>query len=135
MTDELFFNVMLAASSCMIVTGLILATVKTPADERTAKYRVAKYGLTVAVLVLGLLNLVQIGFDPEGDMRYLGSCLALAVSFVQAMLFTMAVMVLIRPGEVTLRRVVGQTGGIAVIDGALLGGISPAAAVRVLLCL
>lgn len=135
MTDELFFNVMLAASSCMIVTGLILATVKTPADERTAKYRVAKYGLTVAVLVLGLLNMVQIGYDPDGDTRYLGSCLALAVSFVQAMLFTMAVMVLIRPGEVTLRRVVGQTGGIAVIDGALLGGISPAAAARVLLCL
>ena len=135
MTDELFFNVMLAASSCMIVTGLILATVKTPADERTAKYRVAKYGLTVAVLVLGLLNMVQIGYDPDGDTRYLGSCLALAVSFVQAMLFTMAVMVLIRPGEVSLRRVVGQTGGIAVIDGALLGGISPAAAARVLLCL
>ncbi|MBQ7494536.1 MAG: hypothetical protein IJT75_02030 [Bacteroidaceae bacterium] len=66
MTDELFFNVMLAASSCMIVTGLILATVKTPADERTAKYRVAKYGLTVAVLVLGILNMVQIGFDPDG---------------------------------------------------------------------
>lgn len=52
MTDELFFNVMLAASSCMIVTGLILAVVKTPADGRTTKYRVAKYGLTVAVLVL-----------------------------------------------------------------------------------
>lgn len=121
MTDELFFNVMLAASSCMIVTGTILAAVKTPADERTAKYRVAKYGLTVAVLVLGLLNLVQIGFDPEGDMRYLGSCLALAISFVQAMLFTMAVLVLIRPEEVTLRRVLWQTGGIAVIDGALLG--------------
>ena len=64
MTDELFFNVMLAASSCMIVTGLILATVKTPADE--AKYRMAKYGLTVAVLVLGILNMVQIGFDPDG---------------------------------------------------------------------
>lgn len=121
MTDELFFNVMLAASSCMIVTGTILAAVKTPADERTAKYRVAKYGLTVAVLVLGLLNLVQIGFDPEGDMRYLGSCLALAISFVQAMLFTMAVLVLIRPEEVTLRRVLWQTGAIAVIDGALLG--------------
>lgn len=135
MTDELFFNVMLAASSCMIVTGIILATVKTPADERTAKYRVAKYGLTVAVLVFGLLNMVQIGYDPDGDTRYLGSCLALTVSFVQAMLFTMAVLVLIRSGEVTLRRVVGQTGGIAVIDGALLGGISPAAAARVLLCL
>ena len=122
MTDELFFNVMLAASSCMIVTGTILAAVKTPADERAAKYRVAKYVLSVAVLVLGILNMVQIGYDPEGDTRYLGSCLALAVSFVQAMLFTMAVLVLIRPEEVTLRRVLWQAGGIAAVDG-VLGGV------------
>lgn len=122
MTDELFFNVMLAASSCMIVTGLILAAVKTPADERAAKYRVAKYVLSVAVLVLGILNMVQIGYDPEGDTRYLGSCLALAVSFVQAMLFTMAVLVMIRPEEVTLRRVLWQAGGIAAVDG-VLGGV------------
>ena len=82
MTDELFFNVVLAASSCMIVTGLILAAVKTPADGRTTKYRVAKYGLTVAVLVL------------------------------------------IRPEEVTLRRVLWQTGAIVVIDGVLGGCFS-----------
>lgn len=66
-------------------------------------------------------SLIVAWHDPEGDMRYLGSCLALAVSFVQAMLFTMAVLVLIRPEEVTLRRVLGQTGAIAVIDGVLLG--------------
>ena len=124
MTDELFFNVMLAASSCMIVTGTILAAVKTPADERAAKYRVAKYVLSVAVLVLGILNMVQIGYDPEGDTRYLGSCLALAVSFVQAMLFTMAVLVMIRPEEVTLRRVLWQAGGIAAVDGVLGGYFS-----------
>ena len=121
MTDQLFFDAMLAASGSMIVTGLILATIKTRQNERAAKFHLAKYALTVAVITLGLLNLVQISFDPEGDISYLGSCLALAMSYLQAMLFTMAVLVLIRPEEVTLRRVLWQLAAIAVADAALVG--------------
>ena len=121
MTDQLFFDVMLAASSCMIVTGIILTVVKPPSDNRTAKYRMAKYTLSVSVFVLGILNMVQIGFDPDGEVRYLGSCLALAIGYVQAMLFTMAVLVLIQPSEVTKRRVVSQVVVIALVDAILLG--------------
>lgn len=80
--DGLYFIVMLAASSCLVVTGLILAAVKTRYDEKTAKFRMAKLSLVVAVLALGILNMVQIGVDPEGDAHYLGGCIALAVSYL-----------------------------------------------------
>lgn len=119
--DGLYFNVMMAASSCLMVIGLILAAVKTRSDEKTAKFRMAKLSLTVAVLALGILNMAQIGFDPEGDSDYLGGCIALAVSYLQAMLFTMAVLVFIRPQEVTRRRVTGQLTAIAVVDAVLIG--------------
>ena len=119
--DGLYFNVMMAASSCLMVIGLILAAVKTRSDEKTAKFRMAKLSLTVAVLALGILNMAQIGFDPEGNSDYLGGCIALAVSYLQAMLFTMAVLVLIRPQEVTRRRVTGQLTAIAVVDAVLIG--------------
>lgn len=121
MTDELYFQMILTASCCLVATGLLMATVKSPTDERAAKFAGAKHGLTVAMLLLGVLNMLQINFDPEGDKHYLGSCIALAVSFVQAMIFTNAAIVLIRPGEVTLRRMLQQAGAIAMVDALLVG--------------
>ena len=112
---------MLAASCCMMVTGIILATVKTPSGKGTTKLRRAKYGLTTAVVVLGGLNIMQIGIDPDGDVLYLGSCIALAISYFQAMMFTMIVLVLISPEEVTRRRVAVQLATILCIDTLLIG--------------
>lgn len=112
---------MLASACCMIVTGIILVAVKTPQDEPALKFRIAKHSLTVAVVALGALNLLQLGLDPGGDRLFLAGSIALAVSYVQAMLFTMAVMVLIRPDEVTLCRVLRDLTAIAVVDAVLLG--------------
>ena len=120
-TDEVYFQSMLAAATSLLITGLILASVKTPANVKLHKLRLAKHGLTLAVLVLGILNIVQISMDPNGSTHYLGSCIALAISYVQAMLFTNVVMVLISPEEVTLPRLLKQLGGIAVVDGVLFG--------------
>lgn len=121
MTNNLYFQVILGSSCCLTATGLLLAAVKTPTDERAAKFVGAKHGLTVAMLLLGALNMLQIGFDPDGDRHYLGSMIALAVSFVQAMIFTNAVIVLISPSEVTLRRIFQQVGSIALTDAILVG--------------
>lgn len=121
MSDELYLRLMLAASSCLLATGLILAAVKTPTDERAHKLRLAKHGLTVAVLVMAVLNIMQISVDPDGDMSYLGSCIALGVSYVQAMLFTNVVLVLVSPAEVTLRRMLLQLGAVAAVDAVLVG--------------
>lgn len=115
-----YYLVMLAAACCMIVTGIILAAVKTPQDEPATKFRIAKHSLTVAVLLLGALNLLQLRLDPGGDMRYLAGSIALAVSYLQAMLFTMAVMVLIKPDEVTSRRLAVHLMAIIAVDAVLL---------------
>ena len=120
--EFLYNDVMLAAACCMIVIGIILAAVKTPQDEPAAKFRVAKHAITVAVVVLGALNLVQIAVDPQGDVHRLGGTIALAVSYLQAMLFTMAVMVLIKPDEVTARRLTVHLTAIIAVDVVLLSG-------------
>jgi AraC-like DNA-binding protein len=121
MSEQFYFNVMLAASSCMIITGIILAATKSPSDKRAAKFRMAKHAITIASIVLGILNFFQIGFDPDGDILFLGGCIALAVSFFQAFLFTMAVLVLIKPEEVTAKFLFVQIGAILVVDAMLIG--------------
>ncbi len=51
--DGLYLYIIVAAASSMLITGLILAFVKAPADGRAAKYRIAKHALTIAVIILG----------------------------------------------------------------------------------
>lgn len=119
--DNIYLHVMVAAASCMLITGLLLALVKSPSDGRASKFRAAKYALTVSVLVLGSLNLVQLSFDSSGSVSFLGPCIALAVGYLQSMLFTMALLVLIRPEEVTFRVVIIQLGVILVAASLLVG--------------
>lgn len=119
--DNIYLHVMAAAASCMLITGLLLALVKSPSDGRASKFRAAKYALTVSVLVLGSLNLVQLSFDSSGSVSFLGPCIALAVGYLQSMLFTMALLVLIRPEEVTFRVVIIQLVVILVAASLLVG--------------
>lgn len=123
MSDELYFTVMLVASSCMVATGFILAAVKTRYDEARAKYRMAKTWMTTAVLVLGTLNIMQISIDPDGDWDYLAGCITLAISYLQAMLLTMVVLVFISPKVVTLRLVLSQLAVITGMDVVLIGSL------------
>ena len=119
MMNDIYLNVMLAASACMIVTGIILAATKSPQDKRASKFRVAKHTLTAAAIVLGVLNMVQLGFDPDGDILYLSGCIALAIGFFQAMLFTMALLVLIKPDVVTAKFLLLQIVAITIVDALL----------------
>ena len=121
--DELYFTVMLAASSCMVATGIVLAAVKTNYDEVRAKFRMAKAWMTTAVLVLGVLNIVQIIIDPNGDWDYLTGCITLAISYLQAMLLTMVVLVFISPKVVTMRLVMSQLTIITAMDVVLIGSL------------
>lgn len=114
--NDIYLNVMLAASASMVITGIILAATKSPQDRRASKFRAAKHTLTAAVIVLGVLNMVQLGFDPDGDILYLGGCIALAIGFFQAMLFTMALLVLIKPDEVTVKFLLLQIAAITIVD-------------------
>ena len=122
-SDALYFTVMMAASCCMVVTGLVLAAVKTTYDEARSKFRMAKTWMTTAVLVLGLLNIMQIVIDPNGDWDYLTGCITLAISYLQAMLLTMVVLVFISPKVVTMRLVVSQLAIISAMDIVLIGAL------------
>ena len=120
--ESIYLYIMVAAAFSLLITGLILAFVKTPSDGRAVKYRKAKRTLTGAVILLGVFNLLQVGYDNHGTVSFLGPCLALAVSYLQAMLFTMAIMVLIRPEQVTWRNIVIQMGAIVAVEALLVGG-------------
>lgn len=111
---------MVAAACSMLTTGFTLAMVKEPADERATKFNIVKWVLTGAVVLLGVVNLVQVGFDSSGHVSYLGPCIALSAGFVQAMLFTNALMALIRPELVTLPVVLRQATVVAAIDAVLI---------------
>ena len=119
--DSLYSYIMLAAACCMMTSGLILALVKAPADIRAAKYRVAKHTLAIAVFVIGVLNIAQIVFDSRGSISFLGPCLALAMGYIQAMLFTMSIMVFISPVQITKRSILTQAAIILTVDIVLLG--------------
>lgn len=121
--DELYFTVMLAASSCMVLTGLVLAAVKTRYDEVRAKFRMAKAWMTLAVLAIGGFNIIQIIIDPDGDWNYLTGCITLVISYLQAMLLTMVVLVFISPSEVTQRLVVKQLVVITVMSAVLMSSL------------
>lgn len=118
--EDLYFNIMLAASCSLAVTGLILMIVKNPSDVKAAKFKKAKIALNISVFILAVLNFVQIGFDPEGDIHYLGGVIALCVSYLQAMLLTVAVIVLVNPEEIRWRRLCYHLGLIGIIDTMLL---------------
>ena len=83
----------------------------------------AKTWMTTAVLVLGTLNIIQISIDPDGDWDYLAGCITLAISYLQAMLLTMVVLVFISPKVVTLRLVLSQLAVITGMDVVLIGSL------------
>ena len=83
----------------------------------------AKTWMTTAVLVLGTLNIMQISIDPDGDWDYLAGCITLAISYLQAMLLTMVVLVFISPKVVTLRLVLSQLAVITGMDVVLIGSL------------
>jgi len=118
--NQLYLPIMFAGASCLLITGLTLLFIKAPADGRAAKYRKAKSALTASVIILGLLNIVQITYDSRGTDPHLGSCMALAVSYWQAMLFTMALLVLIRPEVVTRKSILTQIAIYLALDVILL---------------
>jgi AraC-like DNA-binding protein len=66
---------------------------------------------------------MQISIDPDGDWDYLAGCITLAISYLQAMLLTMVVLVFISPKVVTLRLVLSQLAVITGMDVALIGSL------------
>ena len=120
MTQDNYFIIMAVSVTCMLLTGLIFFTINIPQSNWSVKLRSAKRALAIACLVMAAGNGVQLFLDPQGGSDELTGLLTLLIGYAQAMLFTMTAMVLISPGEVTSRRVWGQSVAIACADVVLL---------------
>ena len=109
MDSEIYKYLMLTAAFAITCFGVMLRVIDI-ADTRLEKLRKARNLLVFSYLVLAALNLVCFftGYD-----RHIESASTLVVASFQALLFTMATVVFVRPDEVKWKTVCLHSVGIA----------------------
>ncbi|MBQ7664032.1 MAG: hypothetical protein IJS43_02315, partial [Bacteroidaceae bacterium] len=112
------FLTLFACGVASVVLSVVLAGVKIRKDESLVKYRTAHWFLCVAFLFYGLSNFLQISLE-DGQEETLSGLLMITIGSIQAMMFTMVVLVFIRPAVVTLRNVTMQFTVIALLSAFL----------------
>ena len=115
--NETTYKILMGASAFMIaMLGGMLATTTILPEDGLEKLRKARNILVPSYFVLALLSLVCCftGYD-----RRIEPASTLFVASFQALLFTMSMLVFIRPGEVRWSMVFRQAGGIAVAGATL----------------
>lgn len=115
--NETTYKILMGASAFMIaMLGGMLATTTILPEDGLEKLRKARNILVPSYFVLALLSLVCCftGYD-----RRIEPASTLFVASFQALLFTMSMLVFIRPGEVRWSMVFRQTGAIAVAGATL----------------
>lgn len=115
--NETTYKILMGASAFMIaMLGGMLATTTILPEDGLEKLRKARNILVPSYFVLALLSLVCCftGYD-----RRIESASTLFVASFQALLFTMSMLVFIRPGEVRWSMVFRQAGAIAVAGATL----------------
>ena len=109
--DETTYKILMGTSAFIVaMLGSMLATTTIPPECGLEKLRKARNILVPSYFVLALLSLVCCftGYDHRIEPAS-----TLFVASFQAFLFTMSMLVFIRPGEVRWSIVFRQTGGIA----------------------
>lgn len=115
--NETTYKILMGASAFMIaMLGGMLATTTILPEDGLEKLRKARNILVPSYFVLALLSLVCCftGYD-----RRIEPASTLFVASFQALLFTMSMLVFIRPGEVRWSTVFRQAGAIAVAGATL----------------
>ena len=112
------FLTLFACGVTSIVLSVVLAGVKIRKDESLTKYRTAHWFLCAALLFYGLSNFFQISLE-DAQEETLSGLLMITVGSLQAMMFTMVVLIFIRPAVVTLRNVSVQFTIIALLSAFL----------------
>ena len=115
--NETTYKILMGASAFMIaMLGGMLATTTILPEDGLEKLRKARNILVPSYFVLALLSLVCCftGYD-----RRIDPASTLFVASFQALLFTMSMLVFIRPGEVRWSMVFRQAGAIAVAGATL----------------
>lgn len=110
--DETIYKFLMGASAFVItILGIMLAATTILPEDGLGKLRRARNILVPSYFVLALLSLVCcfVGYD-----RRIEPASTLLVASFQALLFTMSMLVFIRPGEVRWSTVLWQAAGITV---------------------
>lgn len=119
--DEMTYKILMGASAFMVaMLGGMLATTTIQLENGLEKLRKARNILVPSYFVLALLSVVCCftGYDPHVEPAS-----TLFVASYQALLFTMSMMVFIRPAEVRWKTVGKQAGGITVAGVILFGAM------------
>lgn len=119
--DETTYKILMGASAFMVaMLGGMLATTTIHQEEGLEKLRKARNIIVPSYFVLALLSVLCCftGYDSRIE-----PVSTLFVASYQALLFTMSMMVFIRPAEVRWKTVGKQAGGITVVGVILFGGM------------
>lgn len=119
--DETTYKILMGASAFMVaMLGGMLATTTIQQEEGLEKLRKARNIIVPSYFVLALLSVLCCftGYDSRIE-----PVSTLFVASYQALLFTMSMMVFIRPAEVRWKTVGKQAGGITVVGVILFGGM------------
>lgn len=99
--------------------GVVLAGVRIPSRSHARHYRLARIYLCVAFFLLALIKFAEL-MSPGSVDSALTGCVALVVAGYQALCFTALILLLIRPREVSRRRVWTYIVSVTVASGVLL---------------
>lgn len=115
----LLLSFLLAIST--LILGIMLAAIHIPDKENMKQYNSARYALAFAYLIIGVFNCYKIiiSFVESMDLEEIYTLTLVSASY-QALLFTFALLTLIQPLYVSLRRVILQFGIISVVFITLL---------------
>ena len=119
--DEATYKILMGASAFMVaMLGGMLATTTIQQEEGLEKLRKARNIIVPSYFVLALLSVLCCftGYDSRIE-----PVSTLFVASYQALLFTMSMMVFIRPAEVRWKTVGKQAGGITVVGVILFGAM------------
>ncbi len=119
--DETTYKILMGASAFMVaMLGGMLATTTIQQEEGLEKLRKARNIIVPSYFVLALLSVLCCLTGYDSRIEPLST---LCVASYQALLFTMSMMVFIRPAEVRWKTVGKQAGGITVVGVILFGAM------------
>ena len=114
-----YFLTLFTCAVTSLVLFVMLLGVTIRQDESLKKYRTARWCLCVAFLVFGIANMLQASMEYDGKEEALTGVMMILIGSVQAMMFTMVVLVFIRPAVVTFRNVIMQLAAILLLSAFL----------------
>lgn len=118
---EFYLLLSFLLSISTIIFSIMLFSIRIPSDENMKRYNIARRALALAYLIVGIFNCYKtiISSIYSIDLNLIRTLTLVSASY-QALLFTFALLMLIQPAYVSVRRVSYQFGIISFVLAILL---------------